>query len=86
IARVAWFLGWSPNGESLPKARERSAVAAERLVEHARRERSVVLVGHRIFNMLLASELRRARWSGPRRLAGEYWGSSTFHRGQERQE
>jgi len=65
IARVAWFLGWSAGGESLAAARRRASKAARRLTQLSTKHRSVMLVGHGVFNALIASELRDDGWNGP---------------------
>lgn len=65
IAYSAWFLGWSDGGESLAAARRRAARAARRLTQLSSRHRSVLLVGHGVFNSLIAVELRRHGWRGP---------------------
>jgi broad specificity phosphatase PhoE len=72
IARIAWFCGWSPDGESLSEARERARRGARLLAELAHAHGSVMLVGHGIMNALIRHELRRAGWktSG---LRSAYW-------------
>jgi broad specificity phosphatase PhoE len=64
VGRIAWFLGWSGGGESLAAARCRAAQAACRLTELATPERAVMLVGHGVFNTLIAIALRRDGWRG----------------------
>jgi broad specificity phosphatase PhoE len=71
IGRVAWFLGWSGGGESLAAARRRASKAVRRLTQLSAKHRSVMLVGHGVFNGLIASELRRDGWNGP------LWGPRT---------
>jgi broad specificity phosphatase PhoE len=73
IGRIAWFLGWSAGGESLTAARRRAATAVRRLTKLSTQHRSVMLVGHGVFNGLIASELRRTGWSGP------MWSPGTSH-------
>lgn len=65
IGRIAWFLGWSAGAESLAAARRRAAKAVRRLTQLAKQHRSVLLVGHGVFNTLIAVELRRHGWRGP---------------------
>ena len=66
IAGIAWFWGWSAGTEPLADARRRARSAAQRLMRLATRHRSVMLVGHGVFNALIAAELRRRGWEGPR--------------------
>jgi hypothetical protein len=73
LFRVAWFCGYSSNAEPLTIALERARRSTERLVELARQNDSVFLVGHGIMTMLIAKHLLRLGWSGPRRPANKYW-------------
>jgi len=65
IGRIAWFLGWSADAESFSTARRRAAKAVRRLTQLAKQHGSVLLVGHGVFNALIAVELRRRGWRGP---------------------
>lgn len=65
LARSAWFCGWSGGVESFREARARAAQAAALLTAEARRG-LVVLVGHGLMNILIARQLRRTGWRGPR--------------------
>jgi broad specificity phosphatase PhoE len=73
IFRVAWFCGYSSNSEPLSRAKIRARHAAERLIELAQQHESVFVVGHGIMTMLIAKELLRMGWSGPKRPANKYW-------------
>lgn len=65
IAGIAWFWGWSSGTESLGEARARARSAARRLIRLSTQHRSVMLVGHGLFNALIAAELQRRGWHGP---------------------
>ena len=80
LARIAWFLGWCPNAETLGLARERARAAAGHLVELGRKHGSVLLVGHAVFNRLIAAELRRSGWRGPALPSGGYWQAGVYQR------
>ena len=80
MMRAAWFLGWSPRVEPLADARARARRATGQLVAMSRRHQSVLLVGHGIFNALIAWELCNAGWSGPRFFAGGYWTWAAYER------
>ena len=73
IGRIAWFLGWSAGGESLAMARRRASKAVRRLTKLSTQHQSVMLVGHGVFNALIAFELRRDGWNGP------LWSPRTAH-------
>ena len=82
--RIAKGLGWLPDGsevaESLAKARGRARAASGRLIGLAETHGSVLLVGHGMFNTLIAAELNAAGWSGPRWPTGSYWSAATYRR------
>jgi broad specificity phosphatase PhoE len=78
--RVAWFMGWSPRVESVFRARKRARYAAAHLADLGQRHGSALLVGHGIFNALIAWELCDMGWSGPRLLAGGYWVWAVYRR------
>lgn len=80
LARIAWFLGWCPNAETLALARQRAAAAATHLVELSHKHGSVLLVGHAVFNRLIATELRRSGWRGPALPSGSYWQAGVYQR------
>lgn len=82
--RIAWFLGWSPDVESLKMARHRAKGATFRLCQLAEQHGSVLLVGHVIFNRLLSCELRRVGWHGPRSPSGGYWGIAVYRKELDR--
>ncbi len=79
IAGIAWFWGWSAGTESLAEARSRARIAARRLIHLSTAHRSVMLVGHGVFNALIAAELQRRGWQGPLwRPTASPWESATY--------
>jgi len=79
-ARVLWFAGWKEDCESFTEARLRSRLAAARLGELASVHGTVVVVAHGIINSLVARELRREGWRGPRIAAWRHWGATEYVR------
>jgi broad specificity phosphatase PhoE len=79
VFRLAWFCGFSANAEPRAQAAARARNAAERLIELARENGSVFLVGHGIMTMLIAGQLLTLGWTGPKRPANKYWQFSVFH-------
>ena len=79
--RTAWFLGFSSHTEPLNESRARARAAADKLIGLAQTHGNVLLVGHKIMNALIATELRRRGWKGPAMplLAG-YWHPSRYHK------
>lgn len=81
IARSAWFCGWSDGVESFTAARDRAASAASLLTRHAEEFGTVVLVGHGLMNILIARQLRRTGWQGPRFPSPQHWSFGVYERG-----
>jgi broad specificity phosphatase PhoE len=81
IARIAWFLGWSGGGESVTHARGRAREAAQRLINLSATHQSVMLIGHGVFNGLIAVELRRRGWQGPLwNPTASHWDCASYSR------
>lgn len=73
VLRLFWLLGFSRNGEPLSIAKRRAQQAAERLVVLAEGGKHVVLVGHGLFNYMIARALLRKGWAGPTRPGRDFW-------------
>jgi broad specificity phosphatase PhoE len=80
LGRVGWFLGWSLATESASNARRRARSASRELSDLAAAHGSVLLVGHGLFNALIAWELRRAGWRGPLWPTGSYWSAAVYRK------
>ncbi|ALC89163.1 phosphoglycerate mutase [Bacillus sp. FJAT-18017] len=78
ILRLLWFCGYSNECESFTDAKSRAKKAAQLLVEYADEYKSVALVGHGFFNMLLAKELQKKGWTGKRRTGAKHWNCTTY--------
>ena len=78
LKRLGWLSDDSRIAESLAKARGRARAASRRLVGLAETHGSVLLVGHGMFNTLIASELNAAGWVGPRWPTRGYWSAATY--------
>lgn len=76
--RVLWLLGYSRNSESFKEAKERAIEAVEKLTEIAYEYDSVLFVGHGVYNRILANELRRSGWSGPKNPGSKYWSMGVY--------
>lgn len=79
LCRASWFLGYAGTVESRRAAIERAQSVARRLDELAP-SGPVTVIAHGIMNLLVASELRRLRWTGPRLPNHHHGGTSTFRR------
>lgn len=79
--RTAWFLGFSSHTEHVKVSSRRAGAAADRLIELAELHGSVLLMGHKIMNVLIARQLRRRGWHGPVfPLLTSYWQPSRYHK------
>jgi broad specificity phosphatase PhoE len=76
-----WLWKWNfiATDESIHAARQRAQAAARELVSLAHTHSQVLFVGHGMLNSLVARELRRQGWQGPRRVNDDYWGIASFH-------
>lgn len=80
VFRIFWFLGYSRGSESLKEAKARASQAVEKLIDVAREHENVLFVGHGLFNRLLANELRRQGWRGPRNPGTAHWAYGVYER------
>ena len=78
IFRVIWLLGYSSNSESYKEAKERAKKSVEQLEEFAHKYKSVLFVGHGVYNRLLAKELKAKGWLGPNNPGTKHWALSTY--------
>lgn len=78
LARSAWFCGWSAGVESFSAARARALLAGRRLVALAAEHGDVVLIGHGLMNILIAAQLRRLGWRGPRFPRPRHWAFAVY--------
>lgn len=79
IALMLWRLGYSSGCETLEHSRQRARLAAD-LLERQSQMGTVVLVAHGGINGLIADELRRRGWRGPRLPHSQHWGCTTYRR------
>jgi broad specificity phosphatase PhoE len=78
ILRIMWFLGYSNCCESYKDSKKRARKASDLLIEYAERELKVALIGHGIFNMLIAKELKKQGWFNNRKIDSSHWGINFF--------
>lgn len=80
IALMLWRLGYASRSESLMRSRVRAQEAVDMLEGQLKESKSVVLVAHAGINRLIAKELRRRGWRGPRLPYSWHWGCTTYCR------
>lgn len=80
ILRLLWFSGYSNKCESLSEAKLRAKKAAQQLIDYANEYKSIVLVGHGFFNMLIAKQLKKSGWTGKRKVGSKHWNCTTYSR------
>lgn len=80
VFRVLWLLGYSSNSESFKEAKSRASKAVEKLTEIALEYESVLFVGHGVYNRIMANELRRRGWFGPKNPGARHWAFGVYER------
>jgi broad specificity phosphatase PhoE len=78
VARLAWRLNVASSEEPIAAARARAQRVTDRLIDLAREHYSVLVVGHGVFNSLIARRLRTLGWSGPLVPPSHYWSVATY--------
>jgi len=78
VARLAWWLDVTSSEEPIAAARARAQRVTENVISLAREHRSVLVVGHGVFNSLIARRLRALGWSGPLVPPSRYWSVATY--------
>lgn len=78
--RILWLLGYSKSSESFKEAKSRASEAVEKLTEIALEYESVLFVGHGVYNRILANELRRRGWFGPKNPGANHWDFGVYER------
>ncbi len=73
LFRVLWLFGFSRNSESFKEAKNRAKEAVRKLSQLSNEYDTVLFVGHGVFNRILAKELRKSGWSGPKNPGSKYW-------------
>ena len=80
IFRILWLFGYSNNSESYKEAKIRAQNSAQKLIELAKEHKSVLFVGHGIYNKLLANELKSLGWSGPGNPGSKHWSFGVYNK------
>jgi len=78
IFRILWVLGYSNNSESYKEAKLRAKEAANKLIELAELESSVLFVGHGVYNRMVANALKENGWSGPKSPGTKHWSYGVY--------
>jgi len=78
--RMLWFFGYSKNTESFKETKIRATEAANILKELAKTNRSVLFVGHGVYNRIVANELNATGWLGPKSPGSKHWSYGVYKR------
>jgi broad specificity phosphatase PhoE len=78
VARLAWWLDVTSSEEPIAAARARAQRVTDTVISLAREHRSVLIVGHGVFNSCIARRLRTLGWSGPLVPPSGYWSVATY--------
>ena len=80
IFRLSWLFGFSRKSESFNEAKVRAKEAVKKLTEIAHEHETVLFVGHAVFNRILANELRKSGWAGPKSPGSKYWSNGVYEK------
>lgn len=82
IFRLSWRMGFTAGGkvESFKQTTNRAKTAASELIRYAESHDEIILVGHGIFNRLLAQQLKKSHWSQIKPLSNGYWSHGIFEK------
>ena len=72
ISRILWLVGYSKHGESLKDTKKRAFQASQMLIKLSQ-NKNIMLIGHALFNIFIAKELRKAGFKGAKIPAKEFW-------------
>jgi len=78
ISQTVWSMGYSLNSEPAVKARARAEKAAALLINAAKQNETVLLVGHSLMNSMIFKILQRNRWRAVRPFDGKFWGCNVL--------
>ncbi|WP_044640815.1 histidine phosphatase family protein [Risungbinella massiliensis] len=79
LFRCLWLSGYARRCESVSNAKiQRAKKASLLLTEYAQKHKSVALVGHGFFNLLIAKELQKMGWQGKRKSDSKHWHCTTY--------
>ena len=60
------------------EAKKRAVEAVNILAELANEHKKVIFVGHGVYNRILASELRKNGWAGPKNPGSKHWSYGVY--------
>ena len=75
VSRLLWFCGVKGNFESFAQGKKRAVLAADKLVEAARKHKKVMLFGHGVTIYFIRRELQKRGWLVEQK-SQDYWGVS----------
>nr|WP_024966947.1 histidine phosphatase family protein [Pantoea sp. IMH] len=78
LLHLLWFCGYAGSVESLDQAKQRAALAANKLIELSSRG-NVLLLGHGIMNKLIARHLRKSGWLAEKHASSRHWSAAIYH-------
>jgi len=78
LFRILWLFGYSKNSESFREAKKRAADAVRILIKLAYKHEHILFIGHGVYNRILANELRKTGWSGPKNPGASYWSFAVY--------
>ena len=80
LYRLMSLANFSRNGESYRQAKKRAKHATAKLIKIATYNKRTLLVGHGFINHLIAKELQKQNWKGPKSPGKHYWSFDTYRK------
>jgi len=78
IFRLLWLVGMRLNCPGISSDRKRAREGSEYLSHLAKRNGTVLLIGHGVMNRLLCKALQRSGWQVDEKTGSGYWSSITL--------
>ena len=78
ISKLLWRFGYSGGNLSYRKSREEAFEASKLLIEFAKEQGSVLLLGHGMKNRLIVKALKKQGWSERKKLSMKNWGYGVY--------
>jgi broad specificity phosphatase PhoE len=78
--RILWLAGFSGEVESHSLAQKHATLAAGKLINQAENNKTVLLMGHGIFNRMLGTALKKSGFSITRKIGKGYWQAAIYEK------
>jgi len=80
FSRIIWYVGWADGLETHSEARSRANRMSDKLAEHAKGEKLVLVTAHGWYNRMLKGSLIKRGWKCVRQNGDLHWSHRRFER------